>query len=269
MDIPDIKSHLSIETVLAYYGLRADRNNRLLCPFHQDKTPSLQVYPPTNTWTCFSSNCDAGSGDAIEFIQKIDKLSKHDALLKATELAGAGKLPAAPVKPDGATMGTDLAGTFEKLKVNLFKNDKALAYLKERGLEGVECGYSTGKEMKGMKHCIVFPLKNKAGDVVSLYGRRILNNDTAKHYYSAKRQGLYPGYPSSEAKTLLLTEAVIDAANLMAMDNGQWIIDNENTGILACYGTNGLTGEHLEAVKSLSKLNEVIFCYCSGITTRN
>jgi DNA primase len=47
MEICDIKAQLSIATVLGHYGLKPDRHDRLLCPFHPDKTPSLQVYPKT------------------------------------------------------------------------------------------------------------------------------------------------------------------------------------------------------------------------------
>jgi DNA primase len=41
MEIANIKSHLSIETVLTNYGLSADRNGMLSCPFHEDSTPSM------------------------------------------------------------------------------------------------------------------------------------------------------------------------------------------------------------------------------------
>ena len=58
------------------------------CPFHEDKTPSLQVYPETNTYCCFSSNCNAGTGDQIQFIEKIENCTKHQALLKAKEMLG-------------------------------------------------------------------------------------------------------------------------------------------------------------------------------------
>jgi CHC2 zinc finger len=63
MEIKEIKALLSIETVLRYYNLKPDKNDRLHCPFHPDKTPSLQIYPRTNTFCCFSSNCTAGTGD--------------------------------------------------------------------------------------------------------------------------------------------------------------------------------------------------------------
>ena len=86
MEIKEIKTKLSIQKVLNYYGLKPDKNNMLHCPFHNDKTPSMKIYPETNTWTCFSSNCEAGTGDTIEMIQRKEKLNKHQAILKAKSL---------------------------------------------------------------------------------------------------------------------------------------------------------------------------------------
>jgi DNA primase len=57
MEIKEIKSRLSILDVLSHYGLKPDKNKMLCCPFHEDKTPSMQVYPETNTVFCFSGNC--------------------------------------------------------------------------------------------------------------------------------------------------------------------------------------------------------------------
>ena len=57
MEIPTIKQQLSILEVLRHYGVKPDRNKRIDCPFHDDKTPSMQVYPDTETVFCFSSNC--------------------------------------------------------------------------------------------------------------------------------------------------------------------------------------------------------------------
>jgi DNA primase len=77
MEIKDIKQRLSIKTVLKHYGLEANRNHMLKCPFHEEKEPSLKIYPQTNTFNCFG--CKA-NGDTIEFIQLKEKCSKHEAL---------------------------------------------------------------------------------------------------------------------------------------------------------------------------------------------
>jgi DNA primase/DNA-binding MarR family transcriptional regulator len=86
MELKEIKQQLTINQVLQHYGLKPDKNDRLNCPFHNDKNPSLQIYPKTNTYCCFSSNCNAGTGDQIQFIQLKENCSKHEALVKATAL---------------------------------------------------------------------------------------------------------------------------------------------------------------------------------------
>ena len=88
MEITEIKQQLTIGQVLTHYNLKPNRNNQLHCPWHNDKTPSLQIFPKTNSWTCFSSNCNAGSGDAIEFIERMEGQGKHQAIIKAKELLG-------------------------------------------------------------------------------------------------------------------------------------------------------------------------------------
>lgn len=42
MEISDIKEKLNIETVLKHYGLQANRNNMLKCPFHEEKEPKVK-----------------------------------------------------------------------------------------------------------------------------------------------------------------------------------------------------------------------------------
>ncbi len=46
MEIRDIKTHLSILTVLSSYHLKPNRNSMLKCPFHEDKAPTYMT--PTN-----------------------------------------------------------------------------------------------------------------------------------------------------------------------------------------------------------------------------
>ena len=143
MTIPEIKKALSIRTVLNHYQLSPDRNNRLCCPWHNDKTPSLQIYPKTNTWTCFSSNCNAGSGDQIELIQRMENCSKHEALIKATELAGGA------VKTSLYRTAV-LTKYYQNSLHAMQRSKKGKAYAAARGLDWDKqkigyCGYEVGK----------------------------------------------------------------------------------------------------------------------------
>ena len=102
MDIQSIKARLTIGEVLRYYGLQPGGNHRMRCPFHDDKTPSLQVYPKTNTCYCFSSNCQRHGKrmDVIDFIQHKEQLTKHQAIEKAKTLVQqTGYTAATPVLP--------------------------------------------------------------------------------------------------------------------------------------------------------------------------
>jgi len=113
------------------------------------------------------------------------------------------------------------------------------------------------------KDCIIFPLKDKQNRIVSIYGRSITDNGHAKpaspsgrHYYLKDRSGLYPGYPNPNTTRLILTEAIIDAATLLQIPE-----ITEEYSILACYGTNGLTEEHKQAIQELTHLKEIIFFF--------
>ena len=270
MEIPEIKSRLTITQVLEHYHLKPDRNHRLLCPFHEDKTPSLQVYPDTNTWTCFSTNCRAGSGDVIDFILNKENTDKHGAILKAQSMLipmESGEIPQsgkaiAKAKILAGAMGIAPTGSrqpglpelFASFLQSLPRSSKALDYVKERGLEKVtEIGYNPGSQTSQMKYCLIFPLKDRENQVAGFYGRSILNDSDKRHYYSAGRKGLYPGYPPKSTQTLVLTEAIIDAATLLQLPD-----ITETLTVLSLYGTNGLTDEHLEALRELKQLHEII-----------
>lgn len=62
-----------------YKGQLRKLNFRLvgLCPFHQEKTPSFNIYAETNTYFCFGCRT---SGDAISFIQQTKNLTFPEAV---------------------------------------------------------------------------------------------------------------------------------------------------------------------------------------------
>ena len=287
MELKEIKQQLTINQVLQHYGLKPDKNQRLICPFHNDKNPSLQIYPKTNTYCCFSSNCKAGTGDQIQFIELKENCNKHEALTKAASLIN-GNPSTAPTEAKLIIETEPL----EKIAVltKLFKyfvkalplTKKAVDYLEGRGINYKlhEVGCNAGDwhhklndknfiascEQSGLlkarpangfnvwaKDCIIFPLKNIDNKIVSLYGRSITNNEESRHFYLSNRSGLYPGYPKTETKKLIIVESIIDAASLLQQKEIA-----ESFTILALYGTNGLTEEHGKAIIELPQLEEII-----------
>ena len=294
MEIAEIKRQLTIDQVLGHYNLQPDPHHRLHCPFHPDKTPSLQIYPKTGTYCCFSSNCTAGTGDQIQFIQLMEKCSKHEALVKATSLCDGGSTPLSSTTSiptsklfleagDELEKQAILGKVFTSFARALPLTKKAVDYLQGRGIDHPQqaVGYNSGglhlegkhdhlvagmekygllkrRPAKGYsvwaKDCVIFPLRNKEHKVVSLYGRSITNDSDQRHFYLAGREGLYPGYPKATTTRLILVESIIDAAT--ALQQHELSIQYE---MLALYGTNGLTDEHLQAILSLKQLQEIIF----------
>src|SRR5258705_9413191 len=142
MELKDIKQQLSINQVLNYYNLKSDKNNRLLCPFHPDKAPSLQIYPTTNAYCCFSSNCNAGTGDTIQFIELKENCNKHEALIKAASLLNGNAITT--VQPAAAKLFIEaeplekiavVTKTFKSFSKALPLTKKAVEYMQSRGLD--------------------------------------------------------------------------------------------------------------------------------------
>ncbi|MFT5647602.1 MAG: DNA primase, partial [Aureispira sp.] len=261
MTIEEIKLRLNIKDVLANYGISINKNKHINCPFHEDKTPSMQVYAETNTVYCFSGNCSTHgkSLDVIEFVMQKEGCTKRQAILKCKEMLGHQE----PIKTELRAIDQ----VWEHLKKSLQGNAKAKSYLKNRGLSDLNVGYHSG-QMKRSKlaeeakvvglitvegklwgaNCLIYPLKNALGQVVSFYGRSLGKG----HYYQSGRCGLYPCYPSQKVKRIIITESVIDAASLLE------IKELKGYEILALYGTNGLTGEHKKALECCGDLSEII-----------
>jgi DNA primase catalytic core len=288
MEIQDIKARLPILDVLRHYGLQPDRNNRMCCPFHEDKSPSMQIYPQTGTFCCFSSNCSAGTGDVIQFIELKERCSKHEALTKAAALVKTAQpLLTTPIIKQTTTaddLATEaiLTKVFSYYRTGLPRTKKAVEYCKSRCLDysKLEIAYNSGglhvesknhhlvksmmeagllKPRPGNGHnvwakdCILFPLKSNDNKIISLYGRSISNDEDSRHFYLPNRKGLYPGYPSVATTKLILTESIIDAASLLQQHS-----ITERFSILALYGTNGLTDEHLHSIQQLQHLTEIL-----------
>ncbi len=165
MEITDIKTKLTLATVLSYYNLKPDKNLKLCCPFHNDKTPSMQVYYKTQTAYCFSSNCKTHgkSIDVIDFVLYKENVNKHEALLKAQEILNS---PLNPPKGEVTEANKEsnviqLSMPREQFLKNMFtyfknavSNSKpARDYLQSRNLNPIkiEVGYNTAQFHHGQR----------------------------------------------------------------------------------------------------------------------
>ncbi|AZI56131.1 toprim domain-containing protein [Epilithonimonas vandammei] len=141
----------------------------------------------------------------------------------------------------------------ERKDEELIKKSLEAGLLIDKGILG-----RTGEKAFGIfaNKCLIFPLRNQQNEIVSFYGRSILESKEAKHFYLKNRRGIYPGYPNPKTRKLILTEAIIDCASLL-----QILQIKENYSPISCFGTNGLNEEILNSIKSLEDLEEIIFCF--------
>jgi len=77
-----IKQAVTMRDVAEFYGFSVNRQNKTICPFHNDKNASLHVYPGDRGFHCFS--CHAG-GDVIDFVAGYFGLSFKDACKKIND----------------------------------------------------------------------------------------------------------------------------------------------------------------------------------------
>jgi DNA primase len=294
MEIQDIKQSLTLATILNYYGIKPNKNNMVLCPFHEDTKPSLQINLEKNFYKCHACG---KKGDQIQWVQDFGNLTKREAILKCVTMID-GVITKVPsiVKIETVTITEDksifLEKMFQSFRKGIFNSPPAKEYCKSRNLdlEKLSIGFNGGQFHHGTRrdetlisNClavgllldrniisktgekafnvfgnksIVFPLKNKENQIVSLYFRSTINEKEAKHFYLKNRAGLYPNYPNKATKKLILTESIIDCASLLQITEIA-----ENYSLLACYGTNGLNEEIQKAIQELPELEEIIFAF--------
>ena len=60
-----VKQSVTTRQAAEYYGIRVNRNGMCLCPFHEDKHPSMKV---DKRFHCFACQAD---GDVIDFASRL------------------------------------------------------------------------------------------------------------------------------------------------------------------------------------------------------
>ena len=74
-----IKEQIGARDVAEHYGMRVGRNGMMICPFHEDTTPSMKV---DKYYYCFGCH---DKGDVIRFASKLFDMTPYETALKLVE----------------------------------------------------------------------------------------------------------------------------------------------------------------------------------------
>ena len=266
--IEELKRSIDLVALIESKGIPLKKNGKSykgLCPFHEDSNPSLSVNPSTNLWQCFG--CSAG-GDVIRFVEMFDKVDFKEAV---NQLSAISDQKSAKRKKPCALSHAPLAVKELKLLSKVLsyyqhtftQDNRGLNYLKtERGITDNQSfkdfgtGYVNGtlleilpedeEIIKALKrigllnnkghetfyNCVVFPLYDNKGGIVSLYGRNISEENEVSHLYlPGPRSGIVNRQAVKRSQSIILAESVIDALTLY---------DQGFKNVIPLYGVNGL-----------------------------
>ena len=97
-EVERLKREISVERLAEARGIKLTRSGKELiglCPFHDDRNPSLNIDPVKNVWHCKGA-CGEG-GDVIEWVMRAEGVSFRHAveLLKREHFP----LAAGPIQP--------------------------------------------------------------------------------------------------------------------------------------------------------------------------
>jgi DNA primase len=283
-DFEEIKKSTDIVRVVESYGIALKREGKDfvgLCPFHEDKAPSMRVTPAKGLFRCPACNA---AGNVIQFVARKENFTDREAALKlcasipgvqrGSDLPMAGEKAAQPRSSSPAVTGCSvtlptraklLARVAEFYAKTLHRDRAGLDYLKTRRLddpamlETFQVGYCNGTlrnalpkagEIIGQlqslgvlnekgNECfygrVVVPIFDQAGNVVSLYGRRLTDEQPRHLYLKGEHRGVFNGIAAKTSQSLLITEAVFDAMSLWAAGFRK---------VISLYGKDGWSADH-------------------------
>lgn len=74
-----VKGNVTTRQAAEIYGIRVNRHGMAVCPFHNDKNPSMKV---DMRFHCFACQAD---GDAVDFVSRLFGLPSKEAAMKLAD----------------------------------------------------------------------------------------------------------------------------------------------------------------------------------------
>jgi DNA primase catalytic core len=150
-EVERLKREVSVQRLAEARGIKLHRHGADLlglCPFHDDRNPSLVITPAKNLWHCLGA-CNAG-GTAIDWVMKANGVSfRHAVELLREDYLPLAAVPIQPVKhgtvrklpPPVARDADDrelLLQVVSYYNETLKQSPEAMKYLESRGLKSPE-----------------------------------------------------------------------------------------------------------------------------------
>ena len=266
------------------------------CPFHDDSSPSFSVNPDKQVYHCFG--CGA-SGGLISFIMEFERVDFVTAVDSLASLAGL-EVPNEAEDPEAAhrkklynILGEADSRFRKALKLDS-KSEKAVNYLKNRGLSGtiahrfglgfapdgwrflfdqlgqnieykkllLESGLTVinqqGREYDRFRDRIIFPIRDIRGRTIA-FGGRVLDNSKPKYLNSPETKLFYKSntlYGIYEAR-----QACRSLDRVLVVEGYMDVVALAQYGIdfaVATLGTS-LTSHHLDLLSRQTE--QVIVCF--------
>jgi DNA primase len=141
-EIERLKKEISVQRLAEARGIKLRRAGKELiglCPFHDDRNPSLNIDPAKNEWHC-KGVCSEG-GDVIKWVMRSEGVGFRHAveLLKKNYAPTPGpvvKQSTVPKLPSPVTMGADDQKVMKEVvrfyNQTLRETPDALAYMRRR-----------------------------------------------------------------------------------------------------------------------------------------
>jgi DNA primase catalytic core len=294
IDFAAIKAAADLVEIIQAHGVFLKKEGRDyvgLCPFHDDKTPSLRVTPGKGLWRCMS--CEA-AGNVIQFVARKNGIAEKEAALRilgslpgvqtASELEKKTPKPPSPAVTAAAVpakVAADLLARVAGFYARTLHKDRAgLDYLTARKLaepamlEAFRLGYCNGTLKTALPQVGEVVTQLQALGVLNAKGNEVFYGrvtvpilDTAGAVvglYGRKVEGDGAKLNTESARHIYLSGGHRAAFNAGAAKHAPRLVFTEaifdalalwqagETGVVALYGADGFTEHHAEFLRQMS-----------------
>lgn len=277
---------------------KAGANYSACCPFHNEKSPSFTVSPSKQFYHCFG--CGAhGSAlsflmeyNGLSFVEAVHELAKQVGMIVPQEQRDPQQAPA-PSRSEMLGLQEALQQAANYYKAELKHSERAIAYLKARGLSGqiaakFQIGYAPagwqnlqsvfehydaealetaglvvkneqGRRYDRFRDRIMFPIHNQKGEVIGFGGRVINPEDSPKYYNSPETPLFQKGH---ELYGLFMARrAIRDAGRVLVVEGYMDVVALAQYGIDYAVAALGTATTPFHIAKLMRQTDEIVFSF--------